>query len=343
MTYRQMRFLLPLAMILGWADGGGADEKSTSGIPDTISKEAQEFLKTAAPVPDGNPKTTEEWRKLQDSIETQVLKNVAGLETKYDVLLEDKKLGGVKVLQLTPKSLKESNKDKVLLFIHGGSFCFLSPRSTTGISVPSAHHAGLRVIAVDYPLAPQNPFPAALDSCLEVYIELLKEYSAKKIGVFGDSAGGCLTLSLLLKAQDAGIAMPAAAGLISPWCDISKTGDSYFTLEGADPIIHYEMNLRNEAAAYAGKEMLQHPTVSPLYGDFTKDFPPTLIQTGTRDLFLSNCVRLHRNMRAKGIDVELSVAEGMWHVFQTIPQPAIPEARLSFKEMAEFFGKRLGL
>lgn len=330
------------AVAVGMVVSAEAEDQSAPAIPDTISKEAQDFLKTAAPVPDGNPKTIEEWKNLQDAIETQVLKNVAGLETKYDVRLEDKKLGGVKVLQLTPKSLMEVNKDKVLLFIHGGSFCFLSPRSTTGISVPSAHHAGLRVISVDYPLAPQNPFPAALDSCFTVYKELLKEYPAKNIGVFGDSAGGCLTLSLLLKAQDAGVAMPAAAGLISPWCDIGKTGDSYFTLEGADPIIHYEKNLRNEATAYAGKVTTQHPSVSPLYADFKKGFPPTLIQTGTRDLFLSNCVRLHRKMQAKGIDVELSVAEGMWHVFQTIPQPAIPEARVSFEEMAEFFRRRLG-
>ncbi len=170
---------------------------------------------------------------------------------------------------------------------------------------------------------------------LSVYKALLNEFEPENIVIFGDSAGAGMVLATLLKARDSGLAMPAAVVLYSAWVDISKTGDTYYTLEGIAPTLHYEKNLRSSAEVYAGKTPMNHPLVSPVYGDYEKGFPPTFIQVGTRDLLLSNGARQYRNMKAAGVDVELSLWEGMWHVFEA--HPDLPEAQQAVKEAATYF------
>jgi epsilon-lactone hydrolase len=128
--------------------------------------------------------------------------------------------------------------------------------------------------------------------------------------------------------------MPRKLVLLSPWSDLAKTGDTLTTLEGCDPSLHYEMTLEPAAKAFAGGRALTSPEVSPLYADYPKTFPETLITTGTRDLFLSDCARLSTKMRAAGIDCELRVWEGMWHVFEYYTE--LPEAHASLSEIARF-------
>ncbi len=172
--------------------------------------------------------------------------------------------------------------------------------------------------------------PQGLEQGLAVYQALATHYGAAALTVSGESAGGGLALSLLLRVTE----KPAKAALMSPWSDLTKTGDTLSTLVGNDPWLHYELTLEPAARAYAGARALDNPDVSPLYADFPADFPKTLITTGTRDLFLSDCARLSTKLRAAGIACELRVWEGMWHVFEF--EAHLPEADLSLTEIARF-------
>ena len=179
----------------------------------------------------------------------------------------------------------------------------------------------------------QSPHPAARDLVVAVYKELLESYSPRRIAAYGDSAGGALLMSAVLKLRDDGVATPAVLGLISPWADITKTGDSPTVLRGADPILDYDLNLKASAAIYATDQDMRDPSVSPLYADFRNGFPPSYISSGTRDLFLSHCSRLQRKLLDAGIENQLVVYEGMWHVFQGFP---IPEADDAWRDMTAF-------
>ena len=167
-----------------------------------------------------------------------------------------------------------------------------SPDSTLGSSLPAAHYLQAKVLAVRYPLAWQKPHPASRDRVVAVYKELLKSYAPQRIAMYGDSAGGGLLMSAVLKLRDDGIPMPAVLGLLSPWADVTRTGDSISLLEGADPMIAYDLNLGASAKVYATGQNPKDPSISPVYADFRKGFPPSYISTGTRDLFLSHCARL---------------------------------------------------
>jgi acetyl esterase/lipase len=187
---------------------------------------------------------------------------------------------------------------------------------------------------VDYGLAPERPFPEGLNDALAVYRAVLDDYSPGAISVFGSSAGGALAVAMLLEAHREGLPMPAALGLVSPWSDLAENGDSYLTLKSKDPVIDYELTLAYAAQLYAGKNDPRDPLISPVNADFPEDFPPTLIQGGTRDLFLSNCVRLHRKMKMGGVQAGLSLWDGMWHAFQITP--GLPEANEALSELARF-------
>ena len=160
------------------------------------------------------------------------------------------------------------------------------------------------------------------------------------IAIYGDSAGGGLAAGSVLKLRDAGLGMPAAVVLWSPWADITETGDTYVTLKDAEPNYLYEKVLGPSADAYADPKDQKHPYVSPVYGDFAKGFPPTLIQGGTREIFLSNFVRLYQALDTAGQIVTLDLYEGMPHVFQ-VKLPESPESETALKKMDAFLWKHL--
>jgi acetyl esterase/lipase len=193
---------------------------------------------------------------------------------------------------------------------------------------------GVKKACFDYRLAPEHPYPAALDDAVTAYRELLKTYPAKSIALLGDSAGGGLALALLLRLKREGLPQPAAAALYSPWVELTKQGDTQTTLTGVDPVLQYELNLKSPALSYAGGDgsKLADPLVSPLRADFSKgavgQLPPILIQVGLRDTFLSDCVRLYRKLRDAGQPVDLSPWEGMWHVFEVRRARAIGRREL---------------
>jgi acetyl esterase/lipase len=163
--------------------------------------------------------------------------------------------------------------------------------------------------AVDYRMPPRHPYPAALDDCLTVYRRALRERSPEDIFVGGGSAGGNLAAALLLRAKDEGMPMPTGLVLLSPEVDLTESGDTFQTLLGIDHVLRPLMQVN---LLYANGHDLSEPYLSPLFGDVT-GFPPTFLHSGTRDLFLSNTVRMHRKLRAAGVEAELHVFEGMPH------------------------------
>ena len=246
--------------------------------------------------------------------------------------IEKKELDGVDVFEVTPKNFKGKN---ILIYIHGGAYTLGSADHLSQVFAEVADKANLKTYAINYRLAPEHPFPAGLDDCLKVYKALLKTHQQAKIFLLGDSSGGALALSMLLKAREERLAMPTAIGLFSPMAEAEKKGDTLYTHEGICPVLIYELGLKPSLDVYVPKNIpLDHPYISPINANF-KGFPPTMITTGTRDLFQSTCARLEDKMSEEGVDVKLKVTEGMGHGFQQIYE--LPEAHKSRRQMAEFF------
>src|SRR5579862_3703141 len=302
--------------------------------PSSISREARDFI-DRAPGPelrDGSPAAIAERRKQSYAAYApagEALRRSLGLQ------LREEEIAGVRVQCVHPA---KPRADRSLLYFFGGGYIEGSPAEDLAITARLAALLGCRVYVPYYRLAPEHPSPAAVDDGYAVYNALLHRAEARSLAVAGESAGGGLALAMLLRAAGAGLAMPKAVALMSPWTDLSRTGDTLTTLAGADPGLDYELNLEPMARAYAGRQDLRSPSLSPLYGQFPADFPPTLITTGTRDLLLSDCARLATKMRHAGIEAELRVWEGLWHVFEFNPE--IPEGETSLKEIAAFFEAR---
>lgn len=255
-----------------------------------------------------------------------------GLLKSLKVSVEDEVIAGVPVKWLTPDDVSPRKGERIVVYIHGGGYVAGEPLDPTVVTL--AQRIGLRTVSIAYRLAPEHPFPAGRDDCLAVYRELLRRHGARKLVIYGGSAGGGMVLATVLAARDAGLPMPAAVAALSPWSDLTRTGDSYYGNEGRDPILNWP-GLQASAAAYAGSADPRAPELSPLYADYSPGFPPTLITTGTRDLFLSNCVRLHRRLRQAGVVADLQVWEGMWHSFEGFTS-AMPESTEALTVIAAF-------
>jgi acetyl esterase/lipase len=221
----------------------------------------------------------------------------------------------------------------VLLYLHGGGYIACSAASHRPITVAYACE-GFRVFAPDYRLAPENPFPAAVDDAVATYRGLLSEgYSPERIAVGGDSAGGGLAVSLLLALREAGIALPAGAAVFSPWTDLAATGDSIRTNAARCAMFHGP-DIRMSARYYLGDTDPRNPLASPLYGDLT-GLPPLLIHVGADEVLRDDSTRLAERARATGVRVELKVWPVVPHAWQLAPDK-IPEARQSLRESAAF-------
>jgi acetyl esterase/lipase len=296
------------------------DVNSTINIPETISQGAQKILRnitTQMPefvTPGAND--IEGWKNLNKQISAFSTAQFQSLVDSYDSNITSTKLGNVKVLDIKPANWTDNGK--ILVYVHGGGYTILGANSTLNNSVPMANATGLRVISIDYSLAPSSKWNQITSEVVSV-IQALKDqgYSLDNITMYGDSAGGGLVASSVLKMRDEGIGIPSALVLWSPWTDVSGIGDTYFTLKRADPFIS-EIMLKNMGGAYADPTDQKKPYVSPVYGNFTKGFPPTMIQVGTKEIILSDSVRLYQSLDQADIPVKLDVYEGMPHVFQTI-------------------------
>jgi monoterpene epsilon-lactone hydrolase len=225
--------------------------------------------------------------------------------------------------------------------MHGG--CYVLNPGEAGLpeALFMTGFGGFKVISVDYRMPPEAYFPAALDDGMTVYKSLLRTINPKNIAVFGSSAGGALTLVMMLKAKQEGLPLPGAVGPGTPMSDVTKIGDTFVTNAKLDNVLVSPEGFCDAGTVvYAHGHDLKDPLLSPVYGDM-KDFPPAILTSGTRDLLLSNTVRVHRKLRAERVEAQLQVFEAQSHA-QYYRDDTSPEAKDAFQEIALFFDRHLG-
>ncbi len=231
----------------------------------------------------------------------------------------------------------ESREDRVILYVHGGGYVLGSLATHRSLVSRLARASLTRALSVDYRLAPEHPFPAAVDDATAAYRWLLGTgVEASRVVIAGDSAGGGLTLATLLALRDAGDPLPAAGVCLSPWADLEGTGASAQPGGADDPLLELE-GLREMGRHYASGDKARHPHAAPLYADY-QGIPPLLIQVGTRELLLDDAKRVAERARAANVDVELETWEGLIHVWQLFG-PNIPEAEQAVEKIGEFVRK----
>jgi len=303
-------------------------------VPQTISAEAQKSLGRQEP-DQGSPEPLEQRRKMTDAYTASA--RVEWSKICPNTLLEEK-MAGVPVRVVTPEGMPESNKDKVLLDLHGGGFNSDSGSYTE--SIPIAGYTKIKVVAVLYRLSPEVRFPAAVDDSIAVYKELLKTYQPKNIVIYGTSAGAILTAEVAAKIKQLGLPTPAALGIFSGMGDFARTGDSIamYALRGLSGHLDPPEPGAHDPY-YVGDTDARDPVLSPIYGDL-HGLPPTLFITSGRDLLPSGTVNLHRAYLLAGVDARLVVYDALPHAFWY--NPKLPEAIEANHMMADFFVKELG-
>jgi len=225
--------------------------------------------------------------------------------------VETRPIGGVTCHVGTPAVLNDATSRRLYLFLHGGAFVFGAGAYAKAWGGVMADRLGVTTISVDYRCPPDHPFPAAPQDVVAVYEALTEVIDPTQIVIGGSSAGGNLAAAAALMIRDKGLRPPAGVVLLTPEVDLTESGDSFRTNALLDVVLKGPLPDCN--AVYAGGHALDDPYLSPLFADFAKGFPPTLIQTGTRDLFLSNSVLMHRKLRKAGVEAELHVWEAMPH------------------------------
>jgi epsilon-lactone hydrolase len=229
--------------------------------------------------------------------------------------------------------------DVAIVYFHGGGYVMGSLNSHRGHCARISQVARARVLSVDYRLGPEHPHPAAVeDAVAAVRFARASGFAPKRTAVAGDSAGGGLTLATLLALRDAGDPLPAAAVLFSPWTDLAVTGASMVSRAEVDPMVS-SFSLTETIQWYIGERDPRTPQISPLYADL-RGLPPLFIQVGDNEVLLDDSTRLAERARAAGVEVDLDVWEGMWHVFQgSIAQ--VPEARQAIEKVGALVRARL--
>ncbi len=323
------------------ADSATFDADGTAHItriipmPSTISPEAQKWLDSLTHQKYG-PETlaerranTDKWR-VQDSAEARKL---------FPVTIEEKMIGGVRTDVISPLETPDANLGRVLINLHGGGFNSDSGSLIEG--VPISNLAKIQVVSVYYRLAPENPFPAAVDDVVAVYKEMLKDHKPQNIGIFGTSAGAILTGEVAVKLKQSGIPLPGALGLFSTLADFSRPADSQniFTLNGLPGELSPQDPNKPVTQEYAPQTDPRDPVLSPIFADL-HGMPPTLLVTSTRDILISNTSIFHRALLHAGVDAQLVVYEAMPHAFWYHFQ--LPETRETLDLMAKFFDQKLG-
>jgi acetyl esterase/lipase len=313
----------------------------TAPVPDTASPELQGMIAAGlTPYWNTHPKSAAEWKAWVQERADFNLKGLPGLREKMGVKVEPGSIAGVKVFTVTPGEISEANRNRLLVHVHGGGYVLNPGEAGTSEAILMAGNGHIKVISVDYRMPPDFPYPAAMDDAMAVYKEIIKTTDPSRIAIFGTSTGGGMTLAMVLRARMEGLPLPAAIAPGTPWSDMTKTGDSYFTNDTVDNVlVSNEGWLGDAAKLYANGHDLKDPLLSPVYGD-RRGFPPTILTTGTRDLFLSNTVGVHRKLRDAGVVADLLVFEGLSHA-QYLFSADAPESRQHFAELSTFFDKYL--
>ena len=311
----------------------------TIPVPTTVSPQAQAAMAMPSPYGGGSepdPADKSGWEKHaheRNEMLTQMMASRLTPENTPKII--EHALSHATLYEIEPGSDAAGHPSQALLYVHGGGF-------TVGGGIAAAYApfglvelTGLRTFSIDYRMPPRHPFPAGLDDSVEAYRFVVERCGAANVAVYGPSAGAGMAASMLLKARDSGLPMPKACVLHSPEADLTESGDSFETNLGIDPVLK---RLTKSIALYADGHDLRDPYLSPLFGDFGKGFPPTMLTAGTRDLFLSNTVLMNRALRRAGIPTMLDIWEGMGHGGF---YGQAPEDREVLEEQARFLTQHL--
>jgi acetyl esterase/lipase len=278
--------------------------------PATISAQAREFLSVSALRPRVDfPRPADEmgWHRTRSQLDAELMPRAQMLLRSSAASVGRVRLEGFEVYVARPAA---PTLEAAYLFMHGGAFVCGGGLWAKALAALNSGRLGCTVFSVDYRMPPEYPFPAAPDDCLSAYEALLQEYPPGQIVIGGVSAGGNLAAVTALRIRDAGLPAPAGIVLLTPEVDLTESGDTFRTNELIDVVLKRGVAECN--AVYANGRDLSDPYLSPLLGDLTR-FPPTLVQAGTRDLFLSNAVLFHRKLRRSAIDADLHIWEAMPH------------------------------
>ena len=280
-------------------------------VPAHLSPEAQAWLAMPRRAGGAGYPTLDDaegWRQYIAASDAMIMTMYMHREPPVPCTTREISEGAARGYEIIPEGVAAGDA-RVYLDIHGGALIMGAGEVCKAMATGSACRLGATVVAVDYRMPPDHPYPTGLDDCMAFYKALLRDHAPSEIIVGGGSAGANLAAALMLRVRDEGLPLPAAVVLSSPEIDLTESGDSFRTNAGIDGM----GSLMQANLLYVGGTALDHPYVSALFGDFTKGFPPTFITTGTRDLFLSNAVRFHRALRAANVPAELHILEAAAH------------------------------
>lgn len=301
----------------------------TVPAPETISPQARQVLTALAASPPGPATPVAQARQFSDAYQANFS---AGQLKRYKVRMEEGVIAGVPVRIFYPPGRDSIKAGPLLVNLHGGGFIVDSGSLTENI--PIAALTGLPVVAVLYRLAPEHPYPAAVDDAVAVYRDLLNGRSADQVGLYGTSAGAALTAQTTVRLRSLKVATPRAIGFFSGSADFSTIGESETTM----PLPEGKTTLGELTAPFVAGHDVKDPAMSPIFADLA-GFPPTLLITSTRDVLLSQTARFDRALRRQGAETELVVFEALPHAFWSYLD--LPESDEAFATMADFFKKRL--
>lgn len=307
--------------------------------PSTVSPEAHNLLANPPKMGAALPADLQDmaaWRAICAQGTQMLTQMLAPQAAAHPCEVVEHRVGATTLYDILPANASSEDSRRAIYYVHGGAFIHGSGICSAYMAQPLATSARLRVLSIAYRMPPDHPYPVGLEDALAGYRAALERFAPENLVVVGPSAGGGLAAALVLKIRDVGLPLPAACVLATPEADLTESGDTFETNAEIDVILR--KRLSGSIALYAGGHDLRDPYLSPVFGDFTKGFPPTLLLSGTRDLFLSNTVRLHRALRKAGIEADL-------HVWEAMPHGGFfgaPEDAEVLAEQAAFIRKRLG-
>jgi acetyl esterase/lipase len=296
--------------------------------PAGASEQLREILAgTPTPVPPVVPTTKAEWLAAVDTTNRERAAIGRAGAAKLNVSVEPDTIAGVRVNRILPRETAPEHREHLFVHVHGGAFIFGAGQAGIGEAVEIAAFIRMPVISGDYRMPPDHPAPAAMEDVVAVWREVIKNRAAANTVLGGTSAGANLTLVSTLRLKDLGAELPGALFVGTPPADLAKHGDMRFINDGVDrELVSWDGMPRTAMAAYAAGKSYEDPYLSPIFGDF-RGFPATYLISGTRDLMLSDTVRVHRKLRQAGVDADLHVYEGIAHAeyAQLVGTPEVDE------------------
>jgi len=286
------------------------------------------------------PGTIEEWKAAIAAHNKTSAKVEGGWAEKLGVRVEPDTIAGVRVYRITPPEVAPEHAERLFVHVHGGAFLFNGGIGGTAEGVEIAGMVKIPALTIDYRQPPDHPAPAAMDDIVAVWQEVTKHRAPSTTAMGGSSAGGNLTLTATLRLKARGLELPGALFVGTPAVDLAKHGDTKFLNDGVDRILGtWDGVALKSMEIYAGGKSFEDPYPSPIFGDVS-GFPPTYLISGTRDLMLSDTVRIHRKLRQAGVVAELNVYEGFSHADFDI-MFGTPESAEHFKELSAFLDRHL--